>query len=235
MSASPRYPCPTGSSNALEERIHGFFVRRHPLGVASAGLLRPRRPAKRSVGPGGSLKGPAPRLRPSWPSLEEEIAALANERLEQLAAEAAVQQERQSTIKSELEIEIFSADLPPEIASDLFKLQSDATSARDQYTNLVDRADDLAVTARTQVADSRIVARATIPGAPAGPNRRADHRQCGRSRARCSVCAVAVLADFVWGGLTGSDDLRVLARIAPLRDHPEEGVAWNTRHRQKLF
>ncbi|MAW53399.1 MAG: hypothetical protein CME01_11285 [Geminicoccus sp.] len=142
-------------------------------------------------------------------SLEEEIAALANERLEQLAAEAAVQQERQSTIKSELEIEIFSADLPAEIASDLFKLQSDATSARDQYTNLVDRADELAVTARTQVADSRIVARATIPGAPAGPKRE-QIIAIAVGLGLLLGMGLALLADFVWGGLSGSDDLRAL-------------------------
>lgn len=145
-------------------------------------------------------------LRARLDGIEAEISSLANERLDQLIGEAAVQQEKQASIRGQLEVEIFSADLPPEIASDLFKLQSDATSSREQYVNLVDRADELAVQTRTQVADSRIVARATIPLRPSGPNRRGIFA-IGAVLGLVLAVGAALLVDLIWGGISSGNEL----------------------------
>lgn len=145
-------------------------------------------------------------LRARLDGIEAEISSLANERLDQLIEEAAVQQEKQASIRGQLEVEIFSADLPPEIASDLFKLQSDATSSREQYVNLVDRADELAVQTRTQVADSRIVARATIPLRPSGPNR-SGILAIGAILGLVFAVGAALLIDVVWGGISSGKEL----------------------------
>ena len=145
-------------------------------------------------------------LRARLDGIEAEISSLANERLDQLIEEAAVQQEKQASIRGQLEVEIFSADLPPEIASDLFKLQSDATSSREQYVSLVDRADELAVQTRTQVADSRIVARATIPLGPSGPNRKGIFA-IGAVLGLVFAVGAALLIDVVWGGISSSKEL----------------------------
>ena len=145
-------------------------------------------------------------LRARLDGIEAEISSLANERLDQLIEEAAVQQEKRASIRGELEVEIFSADLPPEIASDLFKLQSDATSSRGQYVNLVDRADELAVQTRTQVADSRIVARATIPLRPSGPNRSGIFA-IGAVLGLVLAVGAALLVDLIWGGISSGKEL----------------------------
>jgi len=145
-------------------------------------------------------------LRARLDGIEAEISSLANERLDQLIEEAAVQQEKQASIRGQLEVEIFSADLPPEIASDLFKLQSDATSSRGQYVNLVDRADELAVQTRTQVADSRIVARATIPLRPSGPNRSGIFA-IGAVLGLVLAVGAALLLDLIWGGISSGKEL----------------------------
>ena len=145
-------------------------------------------------------------LRARLDGIEAEISSLANERLDQLIEEAAVQQEKQASIRGQLEVEIFSADLPPEIASDLFKLQSDATSSRGQYVNLVDRADELAVQTRTQVADSRIVARATIPLRPSGPNRSGIFA-IGAVLGLVLAVGAALLVDLIWGGISSGKEL----------------------------
>ena len=145
-------------------------------------------------------------LRARLDGIEAEISSLANERLDQLIEEAAVQQEKRASIRGQLEVEIFSADLPPEIASDLFKLQSDATSSREQYVNLVDRADELAVQTRTQVADSRIVARATIPLRPSGPNRSGIFA-IGAVLGLVLAVGAALLLDLIWGGISSGKEL----------------------------
>ena len=145
-------------------------------------------------------------LRARLDGIEAEISSLANERLDQLIEEAAVQQEKRASIRGQLEVEIFSADLPPEIASDLFKLQSDATSSREQYVNLVDRADELAVQTRTQVADSRIVARATIPLRPSGPNRSGIFA-IGAVLGLVLAVGAALLVDLIWGGISSGKEL----------------------------
>ncbi len=145
-------------------------------------------------------------LRARLDGIEAEISSLANERLDQLIEEAAVQQEKRASIRGQLEVEIFSADLPPEIASDLFKLQSDATSSRGQYVNLVDRADELAVQTRTQVADSRIVARATIPLRPSGPNRSGIFA-IGAVLGLVLAVGAALLVDLIWGGISSGKEL----------------------------
>ncbi len=103
--------------------------------------------------------------------IESELQGLAGDKLSQMVEQATLAQERQASLRGQLEVEIFAADLPADIASDLFRLQSDAASARDQYSSLVDRVDELSVQTRTQVADSRIVVRATLPNMPSGPNR----------------------------------------------------------------
>ena len=150
--------------------------------------------------------GASPNIDEQLAQIEVDIAALASERLEQLAAAATEQQERKTSLRTELEVEIFASDLPPKIASDIFKLQSTATSARTWYTNLVDRADEIAVQSRTQLADSRVVDWATVPRSPSGPDR-------GRIVAVAMAlglvlaCGLALLIDVVWGGITKTRDL----------------------------
>ena len=108
-------------------------------------------------------------IRDRLSALEAELSLLAKEQLTELINRTAAAQERQGALRGQLESAVFAADLPPDIAAELFKLQSDAESARDRYVGLVDLARELTVESRTQVADSRIVARATVPTEPTGP------------------------------------------------------------------
>ena len=108
----------------------------------------------------------------------EETLAQIDARLSEIAANginsisevSSQSQQLISDLNSQLEVEVFSLDLPPAIAAELFSLQSSAQSAQRQYTNLLDQVELLGLQARTQVADSRLFAPASPPPSPSFPN-----------------------------------------------------------------
>ena len=59
-------------------------------------------------------EGPGDDIDAQLALIEADITSLANERLEELANAAALQQERKASLRTNLEVEIFASDLPPE-------------------------------------------------------------------------------------------------------------------------
>lgn len=153
-------------------------------------------------------------------NVEAEIRSLAKEGLDKLVEAAVQQQERRASLRNALQVEIFASDLSPEIASDIFKLQSNATSARNWYTNLVERADELEVQSQTQLADSRIVDRAAVPLNQSGPNR-TRIVVIGLALGLFLASGLALLVDLFLGGIAGPRELENVVESGHIYNIPK--------------
>ena len=110
-------------------------------------------------------------------ALQERIAQSDSDGLPDLYVDAAAMQEqidalqlRQSNLRAELRSQVMQSDLPADMLTDLFELQSSAAFARKQYETLVTRALELQSQAGLQVPDSRLVAAALPASSQSFPN-----------------------------------------------------------------
>ena len=114
---------------------------------------------------------------PMVAALQERIAQSDSDGLPDLYVDAAAVQEqiaalqrRQGNLRAELRSQVMQSDLPADMLTDLFELQSSAAFARKQYETLVTRALELQSQAGLQVPDSRLVASALPASSQAFPN-----------------------------------------------------------------
>lgn len=114
---------------------------------------------------------------PMVAALQERIAQSDSDGLPDLYVDAAAMQEqiaalqlRQSNLRAELRSQVMQSDLPADMLTDLFELQSSAAFARKQYETLVTRALELHSQAGLQVPDSRLVAAALPASSQSFPN-----------------------------------------------------------------
>ena len=114
---------------------------------------------------------------PMVAALQERIAQSDSDGLPDLYVDAAAMQEqiaalqlRQSNLRAELRSQVMQSDLPADMLTDLFELQSSAAFARKQYETLVTRALELQSQAGLQVPDSRLVASALPASSQSFPN-----------------------------------------------------------------
>ncbi len=97
-----------------------------------------------------------------------ELRSLARERLTDLVEQVTRLEEVQVLLLGQLELAFYAADLSPETAGDLFVLQSQTTSLRENYLQLVELSSSLKLEAWTQVPSSRILSTASVPVGASG-------------------------------------------------------------------
>ena len=102
-------------------------------------------------------------LKEQLDKIAGELTSLAGERLAQLVEQVGRMEELQALLQGQLELAFYAADLSPEVAGDLFVLQSQSTSVRETFLELAELSRTLKLEARTQVPSSRIISRASIP------------------------------------------------------------------------
>jgi capsular exopolysaccharide synthesis family protein len=95
-----------------------------------------------------------------------------NAQLEQLRAEIAASRAVETDLQLQLRSNILTSNLPPEVLATMYELQQNAEIARTQYQQMLVRLRDIEAQAYLQLADSRIVSKATPPSGASFPNTR---------------------------------------------------------------
>ena len=111
-------------------------------------------------------------LRADLQTLENRLTNTASTALNDLRAELASLDGRASDIQSDLRASVLGADLPPELLSHIFSIQSRASLARNQYQTLLSRLRDFETQAELQIADARVVSPAFSPSGASFPNKK---------------------------------------------------------------
>ncbi len=109
-------------------------------------------------------------------------------------------------LKIQLRSSSLAADLPPAVLTKLYELQQNAEFARNQYQALLSRLNQLESEAYLQVANSRIVSRATPPDRPSFPNRKLLMAVAALGALGLAVMMAFAVENFV-GGITSEGQL----------------------------
>ncbi|QPH55837.1 GumC family protein [Pontivivens ytuae] len=109
-------------------------------------------------------------LRAELEALENRLAREADTAIEDLRGELAQLETQAGAYQSELRQNVLTADLPPELLTQIFSIQQRGTLARTQYQTLLSRLRDFETQADLQVADARVVSPALPPSRPSYPN-----------------------------------------------------------------
>jgi len=117
-----------------------------------------------------------------------------------------------SATRSKIRGAMSVADLPPDLLTEVYALQQEASIARTQYQNLLSRMHDLETQARIQIADSRIVAPALAPVTPAFPNKTLVFLVALAASAGLGV-SLAFLNEFYIGGVTSASQLSDILQV----------------------
>lgn len=111
-------------------------------------------------------------LRAELEALDARLSDEAGAALTDLRAELANLDAEASDFQSELRSSVLTADLPPELLTQIFSIQQRATLARNQYQTLLSRLRDFETQADLQIADARVVSPAFAPSSASFPNKR---------------------------------------------------------------
>lgn len=109
-------------------------------------------------------------LRLELIALIERFRAEATVELEALQSQVSDQRAREADIQLQLRSSILTTNLPPEVLARMYELQQNAEISRSQYEQLLVRLREIEGQAFLQVADSRVVSKATPPSRPSSPN-----------------------------------------------------------------
>lgn len=152
--------------------------------------------------------------------IEAQLEELAKEGLNEAQTSFSVKQRQLSELNSELELEVFALDLPPEIAAELFSLQSAAQASRRQYSNLLDQIEAYSISARTQVADSRLFSQASPPLSPSFP-RTSRILMIALVLGVMLFTGVAILLEIYFGGFSSGRQLGAYLRVQNVIETPK--------------
>ena len=145
----------------------------------------------------------------------EELTTLQQSLSETDAAASAARQQRGSAL--------FSGNLPPDIAAELYGLRQVSVNATSKYQALLSRMQDLETESSLQVADSRVVSAALAPIQPSFPNLPLILALSGMVAVGIGV-ALAFLFENYIGGFNSPEQLRAvtgqkLSTVLPLQHH----------------
>jgi polysaccharide biosynthesis transport protein len=160
-------------------------------------------------------------------NLEQEQSRIAEDVLERLRAEAGELANSVRETRSQLRDTVLSGELPPQMLSEFYELQQEASIARTQYQTMLSRMRELEIQAAIQMPDSRLVSPALPPRLPSFPNKRMV-LALALFLGLFAGTGAAVLNEYIVGGVTSEDQLRDLLKArsvttAPLvAFHPEK-------------
>ena len=109
-------------------------------------------------------------LRAELGALNSQLQQAAQDGVASVRGQIASTQQRATDLREQLRQSVLGSDLPPNVLTDIYELQQNASLARTNYERLNARVNDLRAQADLQIADSRVVAPATPPTAPSFPN-----------------------------------------------------------------
>ena len=162
-------------------------------------------------------------LKEQLDKITGELTSLAVERLSQLVEQVGRMEELQALLLGQLELAFYAADLSPEVAGDLFVLQSQSTSARETFLELAELSRSLKLEARTQVPSSRIISRASIPVKASGRGP-AFFMIVGAALGFLLSSGLVILSDRMRGSVQGARSLQRflgVQRLSVIRKLPD--------------
>ena len=113
-------------------------------------------------------------LRAELDAIDAKLRETATSELTALQSTINDRQNSESQLRETIRTSVLNSDLPPGVLTQIYELQQNATIARTQYETLLARAQDLGAQADLQVADSRVVSPALVPGQPFIPQSATD-------------------------------------------------------------
>jgi polysaccharide biosynthesis transport protein len=108
-------------------------------------------------------------LRAALDKINADLQTQATSEVKTLKSQLSNFDNQAADIRQQLRSSILTANLPPEVLTDIYSLKQKSEIARNQYENLLSRQKELDTQAQLQVADSRIVNEALIPASPSFP------------------------------------------------------------------
>lgn len=115
-------------------------------------------------------------------------------------------------LRGELREALLSADMSPELLTEIYALQQESTIARTQYQVLLSRMRALETQAHIQIADSRVVSPALAPAFPSFPNRNLV-LLAALALATGLGFSLAFLNEYYIGGVTSANQLSDLLQL----------------------
>ena len=112
-------------------------------------------------------------------------------------------------LRAELRAGLLTAELSPELLTEIYALQQESSIARSQYQVLLSRLQALETQAHIQVADSRIVSPALVPAAPSFPNQTLVFLLALAVSSGVGI-SLAFLNEYYIGGVTSAQQLSEL-------------------------
>ena len=144
--------------------------------------------------------------------LSIELEASAWEAMSSLGKRVSQAEQQADSLRNRLRAGVLEANLPAAILTDLYALQLNAENARAQYQTLLSRLQTLESQAYLQVADSRVVAKATPPTKPDFPD-----PSLVLTLATLVSLAIgsggALMAENAFGGFTSEEQLGSALRL----------------------
>lgn len=150
-------------------------------------------------------------LRAELNRIEQQMQQRATTSISTLQTQLQTNQASETQLRESLRTAILASGLSPDVLTQIYDLQQKAEFARQEYDQLVTRAQQLQSESTLQMADSRLVAPAPRPGGSDYPN----------TRSMLSISAllglalgigVAFLHEHFVGGVTTEDQLAAIAR-----------------------
>lgn len=144
---------------------------------------------------------------------QDQLRELATDEIGSLRQDVANAQALASDLRIQLRSSSLATELPTETLTKLYELQQNAEFARNQYTTLLSRLNQLESEAYLQVADSRVVSQATSPESPSFPNTRLLLILASIGAMGVAVTMAFAVENYV-GGITSEGQLESLLRVS---------------------
>lgn len=160
-------------------------------------------------------------LRSRVAEIEAEMRQRAAEAVAALRATLAGQQVQISELRGRLRRAILDGELPADVLAGLYARQQGAEIARQQYQTLLARKNELDTQAILQVADSRIVAEASPPGAPSFPSPRLFLGAAVIAGVALGL-VLALSVEYFVGGITSVPQAEAVLRVPALASIPRQ-------------
>lgn len=160
-------------------------------------------------------------LRAQLLQVNEQFRVQAAAEIEQLRQQVADDRAREADLQLQLRSSILTSSLPPEVLATMYELQQNADISRTQYQQMLSRLRDIEAQAYLQLADSRIVSKATPPSSADFPNTRFLLAASGLMALMLGVGLAFIREHFI-GGIVSADQLETISRSRVVATIPNQ-------------
>lgn len=163
-------------------------------------------------------------LRAELANIENQISTGATEQLEQIKGDLASSQDRENTVRNDIQKAFLGSNLPTEVLTKLSSLRQSSELARTQYQTLLSRLQDLDAQSELQLPDSRVVSAALTPTSSSFPNRNLVLAVAFIGALGLGV-ALAITREYFIGGFTSHEQVQSVLRTTLAAVAPKQSTA----------